>query len=94
MPPIGAQGLNTSLKDVAALRDLCARHGPGTDAMLAAYSRARWPDIAMRLAGVDLLNRTSISGAGPLQALRSAGIRALHDVAPVRRGLMRLGMGL
>ena len=93
MPPIGAQGLNTSLKDVAALRDLTARHGPGTAAMLAAYQRRRWPDMAARMAGIDLLNRTSIASAVPVQALRSAGIRVIHDVAPLRRGLMRLGLG-
>jgi 2-octaprenyl-6-methoxyphenol hydroxylase len=94
MPPIGAQGLNTSLRDVAALRDLAAEKGVGTPEMLSAYQRRRWPDMAARMAGIDVLNRTSIAGAGPLRALRSAGIRAIHDVAPVRRTLMRLGLGV
>lgn len=93
MPPIGAQGLNTSLKDIAVLRDLIARHGAGTRPMLDAYQRARWPDIAARMAGIDMLNRTSIAGGGAFQALRGRGIGLLHDVAPVRRALMRLGMG-
>jgi 2-octaprenyl-6-methoxyphenol hydroxylase len=91
MPPIGAQGLNTSLKDIAALRDLTEAKGIGTEAMLAAYQRARWPDMAARMAGIDLLNRTSIAAAAPLRGL---GIRAIHDVMPIRRGLMRLGMGI
>ncbi|MGB3407495.1 MAG: FAD-dependent monooxygenase [Jannaschia sp.] len=94
MPPIGAQGLNTSLQDIAALRDLAAAgHEIGGSGMLAAYQRRRWPDIAARMAGIDMLNRTSIAGSNPLQRLRATGIRALHDVAPLRRAVMRLGLG-
>ncbi|MGB3556372.1 MAG: FAD-dependent monooxygenase, partial [Jannaschia sp.] len=93
MPPIGAQGLNTSLHDIAAIRDLVAEKGVGTPAMLAAYQRRRWPDIAARMAGIDLLNRTSIAGQAPVQALRAWGVGAIHDVAPLRRILMRAGLG-
>nr|WP_109563764.1 FAD-dependent monooxygenase [Jannaschia seohaensis] len=93
MPPIGAQGLNTSLKDIAALRDLAATHPLGSPEMLAAYQRRRWPDMAARMAGIDLLNRTSIAGHAGLHALRAAGIRAIHDIAPIRRTLMRMGLG-
>lgn len=95
MPPIGAQGLNTSLADVAALRDLAAEAGPelGGRAMLDAYARRRHPDVLARAAGIDLLNRTSIAGAAPLQAARAWGVGTLHDVAPVRRMLMRMGLG-
>lgn len=93
MPPIGAQGLNTSLKDVAALRDLCRTQEAGSTAMLAAYERGRRADVALRMAGVDLLNRTSIAGASGVQALRGLGIAALHDLPPLRRAIMRLGLG-
>ena len=94
MPPIGAQGLNTSLKDIAVLRDLCAGGDIGSDAMLDAYARARRTDVALRMAGIDLLNRTSIAGPAPLRALRARGVAAIHDVAAIRRGLMRLGLGV
>lgn len=94
MPPIGAQGLNTSLRDLACLRDLCATHAVGGSAMLEAYDRARRRDVMLRMAGIDLLNRTSIAGLAPVQALRAAGVAALHDVAPLRRALMRLGLGV
>ncbi|WP_371154522.1 FAD-dependent monooxygenase [Jannaschia sp. 2305UL9-9] len=93
MPPIGAQGLNTSLKDIAALRDLAARHDLGSAAMLDAYHRQRWPDIAARMAGIDMLNRTSRASYAPVQALRGKGMALLHDVAPLRRTMMRLGLG-
>lgn len=94
MPPIGAQGLNTSLRDIAVLRDLCSKGDIGSDAMLDAYARARRTDVAVRMTGIDLLNRTSIAGAAPVQAARSRGVAALHDIAPIRRGLMRLGLGV
>ncbi|UWQ21083.1 FAD-dependent monooxygenase [Jannaschia sp. W003] len=92
MPPIGAQGLNTSLADVAALRDLCAdREAIGTDAMLRRYDRARRGDVALRLAGIDALNRASMSGG--LGGLRALGVGALHDIPALRRLAMRMGLG-
>ena len=93
VPPIGAQGLNMSLRDLQALLDLAAqRRGEiGEDGWLRAYARARESDIRLRATGIDVLNRVSIGGFGPLRAL---GIRALHDVPPVRHALMRLGLGL
>jgi 2-octaprenyl-6-methoxyphenol hydroxylase len=93
LPPIGAQGLNTSLGDLRALLDLAAaRRGEiGTDGWLDAYARAREGDIRLRATGIDLLNRASIGGLGPLRAL---GLRAMHDLPPLRRALMRLGLGL
>lgn len=93
MPPIGAQGLNTSLADIATLRDLARTHPVGSEAMLDAYARARRAAVATRMAGIDLLNRTSIVGLAPVQALRGIGIGMLHDVAPLRRAVMRLGLG-
>ena len=96
VPPIGAQGLNMSLADLRALLDLC-RERPGAigeDGWLSAYARARGPDIRLRAAGIDALNRASIAGAAPLVAMRGLGLRALHGVGPVRQALMRLGLGL
>jgi 2-octaprenyl-6-methoxyphenol hydroxylase len=95
MPPIGAQGLNMSLADLACLRDLAvaAPTDLGSRAMLDRYHHRRHGDIVLRVSGVDLLNRTSQSGSDWLHGLRSTGIKVLHDVAPIRRGLMRLGLG-
>ncbi|PRX38142.1 2-octaprenyl-6-methoxyphenol hydroxylase [Meinhardsimonia xiamenensis] len=96
LPPIGAQGLNTSLVDVAALVEAARAHGdgdPGAEPVLAAYARARSRDIAARAAAIDLFNRVCRSGAPPVQALRALGLRLVHDIAPLRRQVMLAGLG-
>lgn len=94
VPPIGAQGLNMSLADIRCLVDLAAAaDDPGAPEVLKAYGRARRPDVALRVAGIDVLNRTSMAEPRPLRDLRGAGIAALHGIAPLRRGLMQLGLG-
>ncbi|MCG6901958.1 MAG: FAD-dependent monooxygenase [Rhodobacter sp.] len=95
LPPIGAQGLNTSLHDVAALYDL-ARAEPealGAPAQLARYARLRERDIAMRARAIDLFNRICQSGEPAVQALRRAGLTSVHDIGPLRQSIMRAGLG-
>ncbi|MEM1302039.1 MAG: FAD-dependent monooxygenase, partial [Pseudomonadota bacterium] len=96
MPPIGAQGLNTSLKDLQALLDLCrdAPEGIGEEAMLRTYHRKRFADVAGRTVGVSVLNKASIAAPQPLRDARAAGLRMIHDIKPVRTALMRLGLGV
>ena len=96
MPPIGAQGLNTSLADLAVLLDLATgdRAGLGSTAMLDIYHRRRHPDVRLRVTGIDLLNRAAMAGAAPLRDLRGMALEALYGVPQVRRGVMRLGLGL
>ena len=65
----------------------------GDVAMLDAYAKARHRDVRLRVTGIDALNRASMTGSPLVQPLRAAGIRALHDVAPVRRAVMKLGLG-
>ena len=94
VPPIGAQGLNTSLNDVIALRDLALQDPAhlGAPAMLAKYARARAPDIRARVAAIDLFNRVTRSGDTRMQALRLNGLKAVYDIRPVRQAVMRAGM--
>ena len=95
VPPIGAQGLNMSLKDIAALRDLAvaAPERLGDAAMLDAYHRARVADVRARVAGVAALNRISMVQAPALRDLRARGLDTLYSVRPVRKTLMQLGLG-
>lgn len=92
VPPIGAQGLNMSLADIAWLH---AHLGddPGEARVLAAYDQTRRQDVRMRQFGIDMLNRASATANAPMQKLRKAGLGALHDIAPLRQAVMRLGLG-
>ncbi len=96
VPPIGAQGLNMSLADLAKLLDLANADpaGLGSAAMLQAYSRGRWPEVRARVAGIDALNRASMLCAPPLRDLRKSVLDALYSAAPVRKALMRAGLGV
>ncbi len=94
VPPIGAQGLNMSLADLAVLLDLARPETLGDPAPLAAYHRRRWPEVRLRLAGVDALNRASMLAPRPLRDARAGALNALYSLAPVRRSLMHLGIGM
>ncbi|WP_298256862.1 UbiH/UbiF family hydroxylase [uncultured Litoreibacter sp.] len=92
-PPIGAQGLNMSLTDLSELLDLSHLHTLGSKDMLDAYDKKRHLAVKLRVAGIDLLNRASMSQTEWIRDLRSAGIGAIHDTASIRKSLMRLGLG-
>lgn len=95
LPPIGAQGLNTSLADIAMLVDL-VRTMPealGDETQLDRYESARIRDIRARIAAIDLFNRICQSGHGWTRRARVAGLRVVHDVEPLRRTIIRAGMG-
>jgi 2-octaprenyl-6-methoxyphenol hydroxylase len=93
-PPIGAQGLNLSLRDIAALEeiliDASAAPIPGDSGDR--FDRKRRLDIASRTASVDLLNRSLLSGLLPVQMLRAAGLQVLASVAPLRNLVMQEGV--
>lgn len=95
-PPIGAQGLNLSLRDVAALgRILAAAFSNGADIgaqqTLDRYASERRGDILSRTGAVDILNRSLLTDFLPLQVARSAGLYLAQKIGPLRRLLMREG---
>lgn len=97
-PPIGAQGLNLGLRDVAALVEhagVAFREGRdvGAEQVLSGYARDRRVDVEARAAGVDLMNSALIGGLLPLDLARAAGLTLLRDLPPLRRLAMRLGGG-
>jgi 2-octaprenyl-6-methoxyphenol hydroxylase len=92
-PPIGAQGLNLGLRDVAALRQsVGGAADPGSEAVIAAYDKARRTDVRLRTGAVDVLNRTLLAHLVPADLLRGAGLLALSWIGPLRRLVMRQGL--
>lgn len=97
IPPIGAQGLNLSLRDGATLAELCgeaARQGGdiGGDSLLQAFEARRRTDVASRVWSIDLMNRSLLSEYFPVHALRGLGLIALKTLKPLRQFLMREGV--
>ncbi len=97
LPPIGAQGLNLSLRDAAALVDVLADARAalvdiGAPRVLARYEANRAGDVALRAFGVDALNRSLLSSLLPVDAVRGVGMAALSRLPGLRRALMRQGV--
>ncbi|MCV0425233.1 MAG: UbiH/UbiF family hydroxylase [Roseibium sp.] len=96
-PPIGAQGLNLSLRDISDLVGVMARavarqQDIGSPAVLHDYEAKRFRDIRTRTNAVDVLNRSLLTGFLPVQVARSTGMYLAGKVGPFRRLLMREGM--
>jgi 2-octaprenyl-6-methoxyphenol hydroxylase len=96
-PPIGAQGLNLGLRDVADLSLALAaadRTSAGWAARLSDdYARRRAGDLSRTGSMVDALFRSLLSDLLPAQALRATGLWALKLVPPLRKQAFKLGMG-
>src|SRR5262249_35132343 len=99
IPPIGAQGLNLGLRDVAALADCVAEaraagRDPGSTETLGAYVAApRASAVQRRALMVPLLTRSLISVFVPVQALRGLGLHLLAGSGWLRRLAMHSGAG-
>lgn len=93
-PPIGAQGMNLGIRDVADIVAVAEDHrtDPGSDQALSRYRSARRLDIAARQTAVNALNISLLSGILPAQIARSAGLGLLSGIAPLRSFVMREGM--
>ncbi len=93
-PPIGAQGLNLSLRDIMALVDILTPSAGETIASDAGdrFDRKRRADVMSRTMSVDVLNRSLLSDFLPMQVLRAAGLHVLAGVSPLRGLVMREGV--
>jgi 2-octaprenyl-6-methoxyphenol hydroxylase len=95
-PPIGAQGLNLGLRDVADLgAALSATDRAESWAIRLSedYARRRAADLSRTGGMVDALFRSLLSDLLPAQALRAGGLWALKLLPPLRRQAFRVGMG-
>ncbi|MGY9053216.1 MAG: FAD-dependent monooxygenase, partial [Rhodobacterales bacterium] len=93
IPPIGAQGLNMSLNDLATILELTNTHELGSVSHLSAYEKARKKDINFRINGVDALNRAAMTDNKSFLALRLKALQTLHGFTPLRKTLMKAGLG-
>jgi 2-octaprenyl-6-methoxyphenol hydroxylase len=98
LPPIGAQGLNLGLRDVEAIVACAAQaraegRDIGGEETLRAYERARRGDVMLRTGAVDGLNRSLLTHFAPVDFARGAGLAALSALGPLRRFVMRAGIG-
>ncbi len=92
-PPIGAQGLNMSLKDAALAVDLIlAAPDAGGDAVMTHYNSARRAEVLFRQNVIDLMNKSLLLGLSPLESGRALSLAALHFVGPLKKFVMRHGL--
>ncbi|CAD7029000.1 2-octaprenyl-6-methoxyphenyl hydroxylase [Pseudorhizobium endolithicum] len=93
-PPIGAQGLNLSLRDIITLTEMLSDPvgSPITSNAGDRFNRRRRPDIMTRTFGVDILNRSLLSDFLPVQMIRAAGMHVLTAIPPLRNLVMREGV--
>lgn len=91
-PPIGAQGLNLSLRDIMAASALLSDLTVIPADFGARYDRRRRTDVLTRTFSVDLLNRSLLSELLPVQLLRAAGLQALASVPLLRNLMMHEGL--
>lgn len=97
VPPIGAQGLNMSLRDAAFAAELISDalrldEDQGSDKLCAAYDTHRRADVVPRQAAVDTMNRSLTSEFFPLHFGRAVGMTALQHIPPLKRRAMLEGM--
>ncbi len=97
MPPIGAQGLNLSLRDVAHLAELVAEAASrdddiGAKPLMRQYDSLRTPDARTRRLAVNTLNQALLSEFAPVQIGRAMGMHLIKAFSPLRHQLMKLGM--
>ncbi len=94
-PPIGAQGLNLGLRDVANLRDVIVEstHADiGHEDILQLYNKQRANDVTLRNCAVDSINRMLLSHHVTADLLRASGMFAIDSISPLRKMVMRIGM--
>lgn len=97
LTPLGAQGLNLSLRDIATLAELiadAARLGVdiGGASVREAYERRRATDVDGHIIGTTGLSHMVATTHPALHGLRRAGLRLVHGIAPLRTLAMQKGL--
>lgn len=92
-PPVGAQGLNMSLRDVGHAVDLIlGADDPGSDAIIDAYCDARRGDVWPRQLAVSAVNTSLLSDTLVYDIARVAGLAAVGNIPALREYVLREGL--
>lgn len=97
MSPIGAQGLNLSLRDIATLAETltdAARLGEdiGAKTVLERYERRRRLDIKSHVIGIDGYNRIVANDLSFLKDLRRLGLKSVEKIPGLKQVAMQQGL--
>ena len=95
--PMGAQGLNLSLRDAAVLAELIIDHSRlgidiGSRPVLEAYAQKRRLDITSRMNGTYGLSRMLSHHLAPLHNIRRKGLKAITALPALKEYIMKEGM--
>ncbi|MDE2384959.1 MAG: FAD-dependent monooxygenase [Alphaproteobacteria bacterium] len=94
-PPIGAQGLNLSLRDAATAADLIiGAADPGAAANCAEYASLRHSDVVPRLEITGLMNSSLLSDMPAFHLGRALTLSAVAKIPPLRAFAMRQGISV
>ncbi len=93
LTPIGAQGLNLSLRDAAVAADLIVGAADaGSDVICKSFDKQRRAEVTGRLAATGFLNSSLMSGFAPMHLVRAAGLAAIALVPPLRKEALSKGL--
>lgn len=95
--PLGAQGLNLSLRDIRDLSStifdaLSLGQDIGSTTTLRQYERARHPDILSRYKGINFYNGFISNDINALRGLRRLGINTLNRTQFLKEFAMNIGL--
>ncbi len=92
-PPVGAQGLNMSMRDAAHAADLILHAiDPGSDTTLNEYNRLRKTDIHPRSLAISMMNASLLSELLPATLARVASLTLASTIPPLRMFVMKQGL--
>lgn len=92
-PPVGAQGLNMSLRDIGhAVELIRGASDPGAPDVLKNYDERRKPDIEPRQLAISAVNHTLLAESVAPHALRALGLRVMSLVPSLRDYVVREGL--
>jgi 2-octaprenyl-6-methoxyphenol hydroxylase len=92
-PPVGAQGLNMSMRDAGHVLDVVLAHDDlGCAAAMHEYQSLRLPDVLPRQTAISFMNRSLLLNDLAPNLLRVAGLAAVSAVPMIRELALREGL--